>query len=395
MADAKSSVRPRSLADEYTGPGKATFLSEEWHRKDLAACYRPRWLVAGHVDELSVPNSYLVFRLGEEEAVIRRGRDGQLRAFRNHCPHRGTRLCDGPTGVAASTRIVCPYHSWVFDPDDGSLLRANHMHADLDTARYGLGTVHVEDWNGLVFVCLADEAPPPPSEFLREMDFAGRDFSRMKLAYSKTHEIRANWKVVVENNSECYHCLANHPELCVVYDWQSLFTTEQEFVDYCDERARGEHEVWQMPVRSYHTIDNRIVVDVPTPHLEPDPTVDDEWGVYLGWEPGVALNISRDLFWVFVPKPVSAGLTELRQMWLVNEDAVEGRDYDLDSLTEFWNVTMQQDRALCEAVQRGMADPGYSPGPLNRRHQRGQAGFYHWYATQILRRFPDSDPHTA
>lgn len=388
-------VRPRSADQEYGGPPASTFLSAEWHERDLQACFRPRWLVAGHVDELARPHGYLTFRLGEEEAIVRRGDDGRLHGFRNYCPHRGTRLCTERLGVSPSRRIVCPYHSWVFSTEDGSLLQANNMHEDFDRSIFGLKPVHVAEWNGLVFVCLAQTPPPPPADYLAELEFAGRDFSRMKLAHLKTHEVHANWKIVVENNSECYHCAANHPELRVVYDWKSLYTSEEEFVRYCADREHG-LEVWQMPVRSYHTVGGRQVVSRPTPRLEgADTEPDDEWGTYVGWEPGVALNVSRDMFWLFVPKPTGPRTTELTQMWLVHEDAQPGRDYDLESLIEFWDLTMGQDRELCEGVQRGMAEPTYTPGPLNRRHQRGQAGFYRWYAAQIRRQYDGLDPHDA
>lgn len=384
----------RGADEEYVGPPPTVFLAEEWHHRDLRACFRPRWLVAGHIDELGAdPNAFLTFALGSEEVVVRRAADGSLRAFSNVCTHRGTRLCRSRLGVATSGRIVCPYHSWVFSSDDGSLLRANHMHEDFDADGYGLRRVHVEECIGLIFVCLDETPPVPPSQFLAAIDFAGRDMARMKLAHSRADVIGANWKVVVENNSECYHCVANHPELSAVYDWRDLHTTEEEFVEYCEARGRGEDEVWQMDARSYHTIDNRVVVRTPTPLRAGAETSDDELGSYVGWEPGVALNVSRDMVWIFVPKPVGPQSTELRQMWLVNEKAVEGRDYEIDAVTEFWRVTMRQDRDLCEAVQSGMRDPGFRPGPLNRRHQRGQAGFYQWYARQVRQSFDGLDPH--
>lgn len=178
-------------------------------------------------------------------------------------------------------------------------------------------------------------------------------------------------------------------------DWKSLHTTEDEFLQYCADRENG-LEVWQMPVRSLHTIGGSQVVACPTPYLkDPGPDRDDEWGTYVGWEPEVALNVSRDMFWLFVPKPTGPGTTEPMQMWLVHEDAESGRDYDLASLISFWDVTMSQDRDLCEGVQAGMAEPTYTPGPLNRRQQRGPAGFYRWYAAQVRRHYDGLDPHSA
>src|SRR5207302_6438773 len=104
--------------------------------------------------------------------------------------------------------------------------------------------------------------------------------------------------------------------------------------------------------------------------------------------PGVVMALSRDYGWIFSPKPMGPACTELTQYWLVADQASEGEDYEVERLREFWDVTMQQDRVICENVQRGMEMPAYVPGPLNRIHQTGQAGFYAWCAQQIKRHFP-------
>jgi Rieske 2Fe-2S family protein len=391
MADRKehwmTTTALRSPADEYTGPPKERFLDEAWHERDLEAVFRSKWLVAGHVDELDVGppgHGYITFSLGREEVLIRRDEEGQVRGYHNVCPHRGAQLCESGSGSVASKRIVCPYHAWTFSVSDGRLLSARHMHEDFDPAALPLMAVHVEVWKGLIFVCLADEYPGSVADHMREASFGGYDIDSMSLATAKSHEIEANWKIVVENNFECYHCVVIHPELSREMDW--LLSANIDFEGHRAARANGLEVLQGQPIPSALTIGSERVCEIPAPRPDgnPDPP---SWGFV--WEPGAAVAMSRDMGWLFVPKPLGPHRTELRQYWLVAEDAQEGRDYDLDNLKRFWDTTMLQDRDICEAVQRGMSMPAYTPGPLNRIHQTGQAGFYAWYTEQIRRFFPD------
>jgi Rieske 2Fe-2S family protein len=376
----------RPTSDEYTGPPKEWYLGQEWHERDIEAIFRGRWLLAGHVDELEAGakgHGYLTFSLGGEEVLIRSSEDGEVCAYHNVCPHRGAQLCEGRSGRTLSSRIVCPYHAWTFSVSDGKLLSARHMHDDFDLAAIGLKPVKVEVWKGLIFVCLSEEAPPPLPEYFADVTFGGYEFEAMKLATAKSHEIEANWKIVVENNVECYHCAVIHPELVDVYDWR--ITAEPDIEGAMRSRAEG-LEVIEAVQESPFTIKGESVCAIPSPRSdgEAEPPTH-----AIAWEPGVVVSVSRDFAWLFVPKPLGPTRTELRQYWLVAKDAEEGRDYELENLKLFWDTTMHQDRGICEAVQRGIQMPAYTPGPLNRIHQIGQAGFYAWYMEQIRQTFPE------
>jgi len=144
-----------------------------------------------------------------------RGTDGALRAFHNVCRHRGFRLCTGARGKAkGGKRLVCPYHLWTYDVNDGSLLTARELTDSLDRPSLGLRPVALEEVNGQIFVSVA--ASPPPFAPVREMlghysePFGLAD---ARIAHQTRVVERANWKLVWENNRECYHCVAAHPEL--------------------------------------------------------------------------------------------------------------------------------------------------------------------------------------
>jgi phenylpropionate dioxygenase-like ring-hydroxylating dioxygenase large terminal subunit len=381
-----ATMQLRLPTDEDTGPPKECFLDQAWLARDIAAVFRPRWLLAGHITELTGPGAYLTYSLGADEVLICKDGQGSVRAYYNVCSHRGSRLCGHAKGQIGA-RIVCPYHGWSYSPTTGALLAAPHMHDDFDRSHWGLRPVHVDVWFGLIFVCLADERPAPMVDHIGAVDFGGYNLADAKLASAKTHEIGANWKIVVENNLECYHCPLNHPELMAVRDWK-ISSSIEAFAGALKSRAKG-LEVIQSDIACSHTVNGQKVCAIPFPRggdAESDPTA-----YLLLWEPGMAMILSRDHGWIFSPKPVGPTRTELRQYWFVSGRAVEGKDYEIDPLREFWDVTMQQDRVLCENVQRGMEMHAYAPGPLNRIHQGGQAGFYAWYLEQIRCRFPEKD----
>src|SRR5262249_4244370 len=157
--------------------------------------------------------------------------------FHNVCSHRGSRLCPGESGTMAGKRIMCPYHGWTYSPSDGSLLGAPSMHADFDRTPWGLHPVHVDVWLGFIFVCFAGEGSVSMADYLGDLDFAGFDPHGLKLAAIKTIDVNANWKIVVENNQECYHCSLNHHELLTSVDWRILGTDD--FDGYVTKRANG------------------------------------------------------------------------------------------------------------------------------------------------------------
>jgi len=375
-----SATAPLRTPDaEDTGPPKEWFLGEEWFTRDLQAVFRPRWLLAGHWDEISQPGQYLIYSLGTDEVLVCNDGNGGVRAYYNVCSHRGARLCAGSAGTLGK-RIVCPYHGWSYSTGDGTLLTAPHMPEDFDKSPWGLHPVHVDVWLGLIFVCLAEKRPAPMAEYIRRTEFGGYRFADAKLASVKTHRIMANWKIVVENNLECYHCPLNHPELMAVRDWRTTASIEG-FAAPQVTRS----EVIEARVDCVHTIKGEKVCAIPFPRRDEQ---SDPAACGLLWEPGMVMILSRDYGWIFAPKPVGPACTELRQYWFVAGDATEGKDYEGDRLREFWDVTMQQDRGICENVQKGMEMSAYVAGPLNRIHQVGQAGFYAWYAEQIRRYFP-------
>src|SRR5882757_4528812 len=188
---------------------------EEEHRFDLDLIWYRDWLFVGHDCEVAKSGDYMTVQIGEYPILIVRDRDGSLHAFHNSCRHRGSRICSAEHGNSA--RLVCPYHQWTYQLD-GRLFAARDMGASFDRAQYGLKPVHCTSVGGYIWVCVAKVAPDfEPIRKHIEPYFLPHHMQDTKVAFESTIIERANWKLVWENNRECYHCAANHPELCRTY----------------------------------------------------------------------------------------------------------------------------------------------------------------------------------
>jgi Rieske 2Fe-2S family protein len=191
------------------------YTDEDYFRLDMEMIYYRDWLFIGHDCELPKPGAYFTVQIGTYPVVIVRGRDNVIRAFHNSCRHRGSRVCTKEHG--SSVRLVCPYHQWTYDLE-GKLAFARHMGDDFDKTGFNLKPVHCEIVAGYVFICLANTAPDfQPVRDKIEPYVAPHRIGEAKVAFQSTIIEKGNWKLVWENNRECYHCAANHPELCRTY----------------------------------------------------------------------------------------------------------------------------------------------------------------------------------
>src|SRR5271165_1364992 len=186
-----------------------------FHELDLENIWRREWLFAGHDCEIPMPGDYFTLQVGDDPIVVVRGRDDSVRAFHNTCRHRGSRICSADKGSAA--RLVCPYHNWSYELD-GRLLFARDMGPNFDRSQHGLKRLHCEHVGGYVWICLAADAPDF-NDFRTGIApyIAPHDLSAAKVAAESTIVENGNWKLVWENNRECYHCSPNHPELCKTF----------------------------------------------------------------------------------------------------------------------------------------------------------------------------------
>ncbi|MBB3769578.1 Rieske 2Fe-2S family protein [Angulomicrobium tetraedrale] len=392
--------RIRALINErrpgYSLP-QELYNSPDVYAFDLDAIFGQSWILAGFTCEIPQPRGYMALTVGRSPVVITRDREGVYRAFYNSCRHRGAQICAEGTG--ARGRLTCPYHQWVYDLD-GSLVHARHMPETFDPAEHGLRPVHVENVAGALFVCLA-EKPPAFARFRRELEplLAPHRLEEAKLAFQNTLVEKGNWKLVMENARECYHCGVGHPELCLTFPIEEAsgghFEVEGDprhaaFAARLEAAGLGKGPFigpwWQIerfPLNEGHlslTIDGALAcTKLMIAGDEPD-VGSLRWAV----EPHSFCHSTADTTVYFSAMPTATGETLVTCKWLVHKDAVEGVDYDVEKLTQLWNVTNIQDRDLVENNQRGVNSVGYVPGPYSPTDESYVLLFTDWYCDKAM-----------
>lgn len=388
----KLQKRPPSYSLErefYTDPA--------YYQVDLDLIYHRDWIFAGHDIEIAEPGHFFTLQVGAYNVIVTRDKNGEIRAFHNTCRHRGSKICLTEKGKAGA-RLVCPYHQWTYDLD-GKLAYARGMDTqpNFDKNQLGLKPVHVAAMGGYIWVCVA-ENPPDISTFkqLQEDYFGPHGLRDAKIAMESTIIEKGNWKLVWENNRECYHCRTNHPELCLTFPETPSVTgvqgidenTElQDHWKYCESLGlpskfviaeNGQYRLMRVPLipgAETYTMTGQVAVKKPM-----NPKATKGIGSLLlfnypsTWNHGlVDQGIS------FRVLPLSPTETQVTTRWMVHKDAVEGVDYDLKTLTEVWLATNEQDRRIVQDNQAGILSPAYTPGPYSEELESGCIQFVDWY----------------
>jgi Rieske 2Fe-2S family protein len=406
MTTAETLLRRVEAREPGTGLGRAFYVDPDIFALELDLIFYREWLFAAHTAELSTTGSYLTLQIGAYPILLVRGGDGVIRAFINSCRHRGARLCPSERGVAP--KLVCPYHQWTYALD-GRLFAARHMGPQFDRAPWGLKHIQCETVAGYIFVCISPTPPDfaPVREQLQAYIGPHR-FAEAKVAVESTIIEEGNWKLVWENNRECYHCAANHPELGrsfpdtpsisgvlgaaadpnVVAHWQrcesmglpSTFKLTQ----------NGQLRTVRVPLlgaaRSY-TISGDPAVSKP---LSDTIAGDANIGALVAFHYPSSWNHGLiDHGITFRVLPLSPTRTQLTTKWLVHRDAVEGVDYNPEELTRVWRATNDQDRRIVSENQIGIDAPTYTPGPFCQPQESGVEQFVDWYTSVLHKRLKE------
>lgn len=372
------------------------YTDPDFFRLDMELIWYRDWLFVGHDCEVAKPGSFFTVQIGTYPVVVVRDREGKIRAFHNSCRHRGSRVCTTAKGTSA--RLVCPYHQWTYDLD-GKLLFARQMADDFDPSAHSLKPVACESVAGYIFICLADEpADFQPFRTLMEPYFAPHKLSEAKIAYESTIIEKGNWKLVWENNRECYHCAGNHPELCKTFPEAPSVTgvngaeSDPEMVEHWEKcEAAG------LPARfrideagQFRATRAPLLRDAVSYTMTGKPSVKrnlsdlvnaDRIGTLMLYHyPATWNHVLIDHAVTFRVIPLGPEETAVTTKWLVNKDAVEGVDYDLQELIHVWTETNDQDRRIVEENAFGIRSPAYEPGPYSELHEGGVIQFVEWYA---------------
>jgi Rieske 2Fe-2S family protein len=363
--DRKGHTLPREL-----------YVSDKAFEFDTQVMLKSVWLYVCTVAHVKNPGDYFVFELANNSIIIVRGRDNEVRAFWNSCRHRGSKICLEQSGRAP--RLMCPYHQWTYGLD-GKLLAARSMDDDFAKADHGLNPVALENVGGLIFICMADD-PPPIAQVKADISeqIGIYDLEHLKVAVQDDYVEDANWKLVMENNRECYHCDAGHPELISVLGTTGFGkdapADDQLEAKRAEWRGLGiDHDLIEFPDGWWHriarlalangavtqSIDGKLACKkLIGPFQEPETSSLSVWTQPNSWH-----HFCCDHVVTFSLTPISAGKTMLRTSWLVHEDAVEGVDYDPGHIAALWRKTNEQDGWFSHINHLGISSDGYAQGP--------------------------------
>ncbi len=350
---------------EATLPRQA-YVSANFFEAEREKIFAHEWVLVGREESLPATGDYLEVDVLGESLLIVRGDDGALRAFFNVCRHRGCALVlpgqcsaanDGvPVTGSKGKAIRCPYHSWVYGLD-GALRSAPHLEAVLEGRKHEL-SLHpagLATWGGFMFVHLDPEGANARGHTLEtQFGDAIRRLRNYPLAELRTdrrlvYQVAANWKVILENYNECYHCGGVHPELCQIVpafrknggatlDWEDGVPHREGAVTFT---ATGQ------TVRS------------PFPGLDANEQVRHKGELIY---PNMMISLSMDHVAAFTIFPRDAGHSTVICDFLFHPYEIAKPEFDASDAVDFWDLINRQDWAVLEGVQKGMGSRRFGHG---------------------------------
>ncbi len=364
----------RTLQPTLTG---VYYADESVFQREQVRIFSREWICTARIAELAEAGSFETYQIAGESVVVVRGHDQVIRAFYNVCRHRGSRLCLEERG-RLGRNFQCPYHVWSYALD-GRLTGAPNLGEipDIERAERSLLPVPTREWLGYVWICLADDPPDFAGQVEQQVTDRFGDpalieryaLDQLALGHRVEYDVHANWKLIVENFMECYHCSNLHPELVAVLPEFRRGYATQDKVGYGAAFGEG--------IQGF-TFDGR-------PGLDPLPGVDGELArSYYGLTvvPQVVVNLAPDhvIFHRFFP--VSAGRTRVRCDWLFAPEAIAG-GRDLQPSIELFRRVNEQDFAAVEACQPSMSSRAYRQGGVYVPAEHHIAGFNGWVAERL------------
>jgi glycine betaine catabolism A len=359
VASSYDNVRPEVQADEartlparyYTDPGL--------FRRELEAIHYEMWLHAGRTEELEGPGCYFLVRFAGVNVIVLRDAQGSIAAFHNTCRHRGTLLCREESGRLPGS-IQCPYHAWTYGLD-GRLRNAPLMEKVVGFREedHSLGRVATATWDGHVFVNLAAN-PLPFEQHVAGLDrtFAPWGMGALRRAERRAYQLAANWKLVIQNYSECLHCPIAHP----------LLNRQSHYMSGDNEPAQPTYLGGRMDLREgikTLSLDGQTSRE-PLPGLS---AADRRRVYYYALLPNLLLNLHPDYMLTFQLWPTAVDRTEVVCTWYFHPDEMARPGFDPQDAVAFWDLTNRQDWELSDRAQQGISTVGYRPGPYSNREE--------------------------
>jgi Rieske 2Fe-2S family protein len=349
LANGRKGMHPGDPTGHLSGttPDGHVFWDEGVLRTELDRFYYRNWLLVGREEQIPKTGDYLTRTIGTEGIMLLRDKEGQVRGFQNVCRHRGTQLLEQPSGSGLRS-IVCPYHAWTYGLD-GRLNGAGHMQAVQGFRKEdnGLFPVRVESAAGFLWANLDPGAAPLRSQLGSFLDRVERfPLAQLRAGPTHTYTIEANWKLLVENYSECYHCAPIHPELnritpYLTGDNDAFFTQGKGQFSGGYQTFAGDYT--SMTMTGYTR----------RPPL-PGMSEEDRKRIYyyVLW-PNTFFSLHPDYLMVHTAWPISPGRSRVENGFYFDPEVMTKPDFDPSDATGVWDIINRQDWHVCELAQKG------------------------------------------
>jgi Rieske 2Fe-2S family protein len=351
-------VKPREVmpAGALTLPAKY-YVEVDYFTREMERLFGGMWICAGRTEQIERPGQFFLRQVLGESVIVTRSHSSSVRAFYNVCRHRGTRLCTEQAGVFAGS-IQCPYHAWTYDLD-GRLIGAPHMDEVpyFRKEEYPLHEIHADEWDGHVFLNLSKE-PAPLFTQLAELPakFRPWQMENLRLGHRIVYDVKANWKLLIQNYSECLHCPNLHPAL----------NRLSHYLSGENEPLRATYMGGRMDLRPGVAT---LSMDGTCPReFLPGLSADDVRRVYYyAIFPNMLLSLHPDYMLVHTLWPMGPDRTVNICEWHFHPDTLAKPGFNASDAIEFWDMTNRQDWHVCELSQAGIGSRAYTPGPYSNR----------------------------
>ena len=323
--------------------------------KEYDNIFLKNWICAGRSSELINHGEFKVMNLGNESAIILRDLKNELKAFANVCRHRGTRICENNHGKFSKS-IQCGYHGWTYNLD-GKLIGAPHMDSikSFNKNDYPLYPLSITEWEGFIFINFDEDAESFEKSFSPIFaKFSDWNISELTPLKTKVYKVKGNWKLVIQNYSECYHCPTLHPELASITPYlggrNDLFEGPflGGYMNFTEnkESVTSSGKLCCPPLRNLSEKDlNRVY--------------------YYSISPNMLLSLHPEYVMYHTVLPIDVDSCEVRCSWLFEEKIIDSKNYNPKDAIDFWDNTNKQDWHICELSQSGIQSKKYHPAPYS------------------------------
>lgn len=341
-------------------------------RQEFINIFQNNWICIARNSDLTDKGQYIIVQLGDESAIVLKDKKDEIKAFFNVCRHRGTRICNNQEGKFSNT-IQCPYHGWTYDLN-GKLVGSPHMEKinDFKKIDYPLFPIQIKEWEGFIFLNLSDNPISFNQAFKPiERRFQSWDLQDLSVIDKKTYQVNCNWKLIIQNYCECYHCPMIHPQLAEIHNYlggRNDFFKGPFLGGYMDfnsdkESITSSGKYCCPPLKNIKGNDLRRVY-------------------YYSLFPNMLLSLHPEYVMYHTVWPNGPDKCIVNCSWLfLKESAISNKDSIYEAI-DFWDKTNQQDWQICEYSQLGINSTKYSPAPYSGQESL-LAAYDNYYISQM------------